>query len=108
MVVGQQGVVDGSNHLLLTTILPLNLGKAEEEEGCKEQRQIGDGRHLKVCGALGCSAQLQLQLQLRLREDMTSQKPTGASIIMIASINLDRIEKVFKRLNDLDCSSPVQ
>ena len=41
-VVGQQGVVDGFNPLLLATILPLNLGKAEEEEGCKEQRQMGD------------------------------------------------------------------
>ena len=42
MVVGQQGVVDGSNPFLFAAILPPNLAKAEEEEGCKEQRQMGD------------------------------------------------------------------
>ena len=58
LIVGQQGVVDGSNPLLFATFLPLNLanGEEEEEDGCEERRQIGDGRHLEeVCGALGCS-----------------------------------------------------
>ena len=57
LIVGQQGVVDGSNPLLIATFLPLNLanGEEEEEDGSEERRQIGDGRHLEVCGALGCS-----------------------------------------------------
>ena len=58
LIFGQQGVGDGSNPLIFATFLPLNLanGEEEEEDGCKERRQAGDGRHLEeVCGALGCS-----------------------------------------------------
>ena len=61
VVVGLQGVVGGANLLLLTAVvLPLTLGKGEEkEDGCKEQRQIGEiGKHLEVSGALGCSVRL--------------------------------------------------
>ena len=65
VVVGEQGVVGGTNHLLLTTILPLTLGKGKEKEGCKEQRQVGEtGKHLKRQWSTGVLRQL-------LWQDMT-------------------------------------
>ena len=74
MVVGLQGVVGGANLLLLTAVvLPLTLSKGEEEEeGCKEQRQIGDERHLDVSGAL--AQWLSAVVGKLLWEDMTSQQ----------------------------------
>ena len=55
IVVSHQGVAHVSNLFLFTATLPLTLAKGEEEESWKKQRKVGDGKHLKVCGVLGCS-----------------------------------------------------
>ena len=68
LIVGQQGVVNRSNPCLFTTILLLILGKGEEEEGCKDQRQISDGRHLKRLRSTDLLSAVLAQL---LWEDMT-------------------------------------